>query len=184
VIHAEHRTSAHDRADADAGSHRDIGEVVESLGRAPTPFGECRAIDVGVEAHRRSDATSEPMCDVGIAPTGLAGRGDESVGGRIRAQIDGTKRRDAERTWRVLRTPAIEHGVDLQRLFAFAGGQPFDRAHIFGPGAENAHALGAAQLTPASSLVEGDMSARRWPRRQPYGVCLGEEAVMDGRGVR
>jgi hypothetical protein len=43
--------------------------------------------------------------------------------------------------------PAIEHGIDLpQRPFAFAGGQPLDRAHIFGPGAENAHALGAAQF--------------------------------------
>ena len=47
----------------------------------------------------------------------------------------------------VLRTPAIEHGFDLaQRLFALAGGQALDRAHVIGAGAENAHALGAAQL--------------------------------------
>src|SRR5436190_13192043 len=52
VIHAEHRPSAHDGADANAGAHRDISEVVESPGRAPAPLGECRAIDVGVEAHR------------------------------------------------------------------------------------------------------------------------------------
>ena len=78
----------------------------------------------------------------------MALRGSREDFKRIRAQIDGTKRRNAERTWRpVLRTPAIEHGVDLpQRLFAFARGQPLDRAYILGPGAENAHALGAAQF--------------------------------------
>ena len=148
VIHAEHRASAHDGADADAGSHRDIGEIVEAPGRAPAPFGERGAIHVGVEPHRHADAAAEPLRDVGVAPAGLGGGSDESVGGRTRAQIDGTERRDAERARRaVLRTPAIEHGFDLpQRLFAFAGGQALDRAHIFGPGAENAHALGAAQF--------------------------------------
>src|SRR6478736_4771629 len=61
VIHAGPRASAPDGANADAGAHRDIGEVLESPGRAPAPFGKCRAIDVGVEAHRCSDAAPEPL---------------------------------------------------------------------------------------------------------------------------
>jgi hypothetical protein len=70
------------------------------------------------------------------------------VSRRADAQVDGTKRRDAERARRaVLRAPAFEDRLDLaHRLFALAGGQSLDRADIVGTGAENAHALGAAQL--------------------------------------
>jgi hypothetical protein len=46
-----------------------------------------------------------------------------------------------------LSAPAIEHGFDLpQGFLAFAGGQPLDGAHVIWPGAQDAHALGPAQL--------------------------------------
>ena len=122
--------------------------VVEALRRAPAPFGERRAVHVGVESHGHAEAAAESLRDVGVAPAGLGRRGDESVGGRARAQIDRTERGDAERArGAVLLAPALEHRLDLpQRLFALAGGQALDGAHVIGTGAEDAHALGAAQL--------------------------------------
>ena len=93
---------------------------------------------------RRPSRTRE----IGVAPAGLGGRGDETVGGRARPQVDRAERRDAERARRaVLRAPAIEHRLDLpQGFFAFAGRQPLDRAHVVRAGAEDAHTLGAAQF--------------------------------------
>jgi hypothetical protein len=47
----------------------------------------------------------------------------------------------------VLLAPAFEHGFDLaQGLFAITGRQSFHGANVVGPGAEDAHALGAAQF--------------------------------------
>ena len=148
VVHAEHRPAAHDGAHADAGAHRDIGEVVEAPGGAPAPFGERRAVHVGVETHGPPKRRAEPLRDIGVAPAGLGRRRNETVSGRARAQIDRTERGDAQRARRaVLRAPAIEHRFDLaQRFLALAGRQAFDRAHVIGSGAENAHALGAAQF--------------------------------------
>src|SRR5205823_4904486 len=41
-----------DQADADPGTHGDIGKVVEAAPRAPAHLGECGPIDVGVERDR------------------------------------------------------------------------------------------------------------------------------------
>ena len=148
VVHAEYRPAAHDAADADTRAYGHVGKVSQALRRAPSSFGQCRTIDVGIEVHGDAEAPAEPLRDVGVAPGQLAGRGDESVRGGIRAQVDRAKRRNAQRPRRpVLLAPALQHGLDLpQRLLAFAGGQALHGAHVIRAAAEDAHALGAAQL--------------------------------------
>src|SRR6187455_2910082 len=88
VIHPEDGPAAHDAADTDAGAHRHVRVVVETLSRAPAALGQRRAIHVGVDAHRYAELAAQPRRDVGIAPVKLAGRGDESVGWRSRLEID------------------------------------------------------------------------------------------------
>jgi hypothetical protein len=95
VVHAEHRLAAHDRADADPRAHRDVSKIFESFRGSPTPLGKRRAVHVGVESDWRTESAAEPCRHVGIAPAGLGGRGDETVGGRARAQVDRTERGDA-----------------------------------------------------------------------------------------
>jgi hypothetical protein len=148
VIHAEQRLAANDAADADAGAHGDVREIVQRAARAPAAFRKRRAVHVGVEAHGNAGAPAETARDVGIAPAGLRRRRDETLRRGIGAQIDGPERGDTERArGAVLLAPAVEHRLDLpQGLFAFAGRQPLDGAHVLGTGAEDAHALGAAEL--------------------------------------
>ena len=172
VIHAEHRAAAHDGADADAGADRDVCEIVEAHGRAPAPFGERGAVDVGVEAHGHAEAPAEPLRDVGIAPAGLGGRGDEAVGRRARrADRPGRTRRCRARaaapccarqrssTASIWRSVSSRSPVGSRSIARTSSG-PVPRMHTH---------LVPPNSTPASSLVCGRHVSRRTlrPRRRP-----------------
>ena len=179
--------AAHDAADADAGAHRDIGVIVEAHRRAPATFGQRRAVDVGVEAHGNAEAPRQALRDVGIAPARLGGRGDEAVGGRVRAQIDRAERSDAQRAHRAMllsaSDPALPRSAaaslrarpwaDARRARTSSGPVPRMHTHLVPPSS-----------TPASSLEEGGMLSP-WSRGggclartgQP-GIRRGEEAVV------
>ena len=192
VIHAEHRRAAHDGADADAGAHRDVGEVVEAHGRAPAPFGERRAVDVGVETHRHADAPAEPLRDIGVAPARLGGRGDESVGGRVRraGRRDRTTRcrararapcceRQRSSTASIWRSVSSRSPVGSRSTARTSSG-PVPRMHTH---------LVPPNSTPASSLVAGDTVSppiarprRPCARLASLAFACGEEAVVRGRG--
>jgi hypothetical protein len=148
VVHAEDGFATHDEPDADARTDGDVRKVIEALRRAPAALGQRRAVDVGVETERPAEFAAEPLRDVRVPPAGLRGGCDVAEGRRVDAQVDGTERGDAQRTRSaMLRAPAIQHGFDLAHgFFTLAGRQSLDRTHVVGTGAENAHALRAAQF--------------------------------------
>ena len=148
VIHAEHRAATHDGAHADAGTHGDIREVVEARGAAPQRPSASAAPLTSVSKPTGTPTPAEPLADVGVAPAGLGRRGDVTPGGRTGAQIDGPERRDAERA----RAPycARQRSSTASICRSVSSRSPVGRRSMArtssGPGAENAHALGAAQL--------------------------------------
>ena len=73
VVHAEHRLAAHDGADADAGAHGDVREIVEAHRAAPQrPSASAAPLTSVSKPTGHADAPAEPLRDIGVAPAGLA----------------------------------------------------------------------------------------------------------------
>ena len=163
------RTARDDQTHAHPGPYGNVGEVSESACAAPPSLGESRALDIGAESDRDSEALTERAGHIGVAPPGLRCREDAAIGARVAAHLEGAERSDAERgdgaVARAYRTAAA---LPSPRSRRGALGCPMRRAGQQASGARSAkrmpgepppHALGhwlLAQAYPVWSRCAWD----------------------------
>ena len=152
-------------ADADAGSHRHVGEGVQPACGAPAAFGERGGIHVGVEA-RRHPEPPQGTKQRHVVPAGLRRTDHSPKAGRIRPKIERPETCQPECGETVPALPARQHLVDLrQRLLRCPGGDTLFLADVGRPTREQADAFGAPELNPRDerrfTFQRGPQSSRR-----------------------
>jgi len=57
-----------DRTTSDASTNREIDEIQNVSGRAPTRFGQRRGIDISIEAHRQVEGSRNRAGEIEVLP--------------------------------------------------------------------------------------------------------------------
>ena len=172
------RPSVDDQANADSGSDRDVGKIVEAAPSAPSHLGKRGPVDVGIEQRRHSRHLGQPRSDVGMRPAGLGGRPHLAVGRGCRVDVDRAEARNAEGLESGACFPFAERGFEAaERLFGCRRRHRLASENIAGAGREDCDALGAAQfdarvghsaaLSRASRAGNVKAAAPELSRRQP-----------------
>ena len=138
---AVHHSPVDDAASADARSYSQIDEGIEALSRAPAPFAQRGAVDIGIKTNGYIQRATDGANHVSVRPTRLGSCGDRAVVGRASMQRDGAERPDTDGSELI----GPEEGENLrERLAGRRRGKACLGPHICRAGADRADNLGAA----------------------------------------
>ena len=65
---AVHQSTTSDRTTSDASTNREIDEIQNVSGRAPTRFGQRRGIDISIETHRKVEGSRHRAGEIVVLP--------------------------------------------------------------------------------------------------------------------